>query len=185
MPTSLVVTAECLEFLELEIPEMIADLRKRATVEVGDFSAVAAPSPLGVAKETAELLRGQICSSDADVPFFACVVRDLTDDPWTALGTTKDEQVKLSGWENPRLDRRVVDPVQAFANLNDDNFASVDEYVVADDQKAFASAGDLLKKHGEVTSYRLAFPEESVKLVLTVANGARELPGVLSLSVET
>jgi hypothetical protein len=182
--TSLNLKSTIIDNLNDQVPAMMADLTGRVTIAPGDFESADSGS-MGLAQRVAVLLDDCVLSSDIDAPYWACVWKGLTDDPWHALRTTKVERVKLSGWDNPRLDVRTVPVAQALANLTDEEFASVGDYVTQDDQEAFAEVSRLLEPEGPVVSMTLAFPEESVKLVFTLVRQGDEHAGVVALAVET
>lgn len=161
---------------------MTLSLRKFMAIETTDFTG---PPSHGVAHEAAQMLEGCVLGSDIDTPYWPCIIRGLTDDPWRALGIPRDERVKLSGFESPRLELRDVPAVLALRNLSDDDLEDIGDYVEPDEQELLERVGTLLEKTGPRINLVLAFPEESCKLVLVLAKTGNEHVGVASTGVYT
>lgn len=183
MTATLTLSSASLEELKTYLPRTVEALRQYLAIETADFAS--GGEARSAARQAAEALDGRVLTSDTDAPYWPCVLTGLGADPWQALGIAPDEVVTLSGWKNPRLEQRKVPAVQALANLSDSNFDDVGEYVVEEDQEHLAEVGAGLEKHGPLLNLRLAFPEESAKLIFVVAPVNGELAGVMSLAVET
>ena len=167
-----------------QLPSLHKELGELFAFHETDFAESKAEG-LALANNVSQALGDCVLSSDIDAPFWPCSLVGLGADPFAALGIERDAIVKLSGWENPKLNVREVTAVQALANLPEHLFEQQQDYVSEQDAATFTNAGEMLKAHGALQNLQLAFVADSAKLVFTVVAVDSALVGVVSLAVET
>jgi hypothetical protein len=167
-----------------QLPSLHKELGELFELTETDFAQSQAAG-LALANTVSQALADCVLSSDIDAPFWPCSLVGLGADPYAALGIKRDAVVKLSGWDNPKLNKREVTAVQALANLQEDLFEQQQDYVSEQDAATFTAAGEMLKAHGALQNLQLAFVADSAKLVFTVVAVDSALVGVVSLAIET
>jgi hypothetical protein len=175
------------------VEDSFASLATYVTLVAG---APAAGDDMAQAHEIAETLQGLEHSSDIDMAYFPCVLtgaEPLDDSFFTALGIARGTEVKVSGYENPKLEvvaagtgegQRTA--LQLFTRLSDYAFSNLSEYCAENEQELLNATIAKMEAHGPIVGVQLCTDDGVSKIVLTLArreSGAHI--GVLTVRVET